>query len=194
MAVEQTRARILDAAESLFFTDGIAITGVDRVATVAGVSVVTLYAHMGSKDGLLAEVLQRRLDDWQAVWREQVDAAADPRARVLAVFAALTAYRERSTTAQWCAFLATASERSAPSAGAGDRAADLVAADTTGLVERLRELAVEADPSRVDEIVDTVLLLYNGALASLLRGRPTDPADTARQVARAALGWDGPAG
>ena len=74
MAVEQTRSRILDAAESLFFSDGIAVTGVDRVAEVAGVSVVTLYKHMGSKDGLLAEVLRRRLDRWRATWEREVDA------------------------------------------------------------------------------------------------------------------------
>ncbi|GAA4873207.1 TetR/AcrR family transcriptional regulator [Serinicoccus chungangensis] len=189
MGKEQTRTRILDAAESLFFTEGIAVTGVDRVASAAGVSVVTLYAHMGSKDGLLAEVLQRRLDDWRSVWQEQVEAAAGPQERVLAVFDAVTAFRARSSAAQWCSFLATASERPETRGEGEDRALDLVDADTAGLVGRLRELAAGVDPERVEEVVDTVLLLYNGVLASLLRGVPQDPAVRAAQVARAALGW-----
>ncbi|WP_299518738.1 TetR/AcrR family transcriptional regulator [uncultured Serinicoccus sp.] len=189
MTKEQTRTRILDAAESLFFTEGIAATGVDRVASAAGVSVVTLYAHTGSKDGLLAEVLQRRLDGWRAVWDEEVAAAPGPRERVLAVFDALAAFRARSSPTQWCSFLATASERP-PARGEGeDRAGDLVDADTAGLVGRLRELAADVDPERAEEIADTVLLLYNGALASLLRGVPQDPAGRAAETARAALGW-----
>ncbi|ANS78116.1 Transcriptional regulator, TetR family [Serinicoccus hydrothermalis] len=192
MAKEQTRTRILDAAESLFFTEGIAVTGVDRVASQAGVSVVTLYAHMGSKDGLLAQVLRRRLDDWQSVWQERVDAAPGPQERVLAVFDALTAYRDRSSPSQWCSFLATASERPATPGEEADPAVDLVAADTAGLVTRLRELAAEADPERVEEIVDTVLLVYNGVLASLLRGAPQDPARVGAEVARSALGWGRP--
>ncbi|WP_298885218.1 TetR/AcrR family transcriptional regulator [uncultured Serinicoccus sp.] len=194
MTKEQTRTRILDAAESLFFTEGIAATGVDRVASVAGVSVVTLYAHTGSKDGLLADVLQRRLDGWRAVWDEQVAAAPGPQERVLAVFDALVAFRARSSSAQWCSFLATASERPASSGGAEgeDRAGDLVDADTAGLVGRLRELAAEVDPERAEAIADTVLLLYNGALASLLRGVPQNPAERAAEAARAVLGWGSP--
>ena len=189
MAVEQTRSRILDAAESLFFSDGIAVTGVDRVAEVAGVSVVTLYKHMGSKGGLLAEVLRRRLDRWRATWEREVDAQTEPRDKVLAVFSAVTAYRDESTPAQWCSFLSTASERPTDAGGGADPAAELVAADTEGLRTRLRELAEVADPARVDEVVDTVLLVYNGVLASLLRGHPQDPAGRAGEVARAALGW-----
>ena len=61
MATTQTTDRILDSAEALFFTDGIAVTGVDRVAESAGVAIATLYKHVGSKEGLLEAVLKRRL-------------------------------------------------------------------------------------------------------------------------------------
>lgn len=185
MTVAQTRAKILTAAESLFFHDGIAITGVDRVASAAEVSVVTLYKHMGSKDGLLVEVLQRRLDRWGQVWQEQIDAASNPPAKVLAIFEAVSAYRELSPPAQWCSFLATTSER----AGADDLPARMVAADTALLHDRLQQLATAADPGRADEIVATVSLLYNGVLSSLLRGHPVDPVGVAATTARAALGW-----
>lgn len=180
-----TRERTLDAAERLFYSDGIAVTGVDAVAREAEVSVVTLYKHFGSKDGLVAAVLARRLESWLAVWREQVAAAGDPRAQVLAVFDAVTEFRRRSGATQWCTFLATASER-APS---DDAPAELVARDTTVLLEELQRLAQAAEPERVDEVVETVVLVYNGVLCSLLRGRPVDAAAVGRRTAAAALGW-----
>ena len=50
MARTETRERILDSAERLFFGDGIGVTGVDRVAADAGVAIATLYQHVGSKE------------------------------------------------------------------------------------------------------------------------------------------------
>ena len=47
MARTQTRERILDTAERLFFGDGIGVTSVDRVAAEAGVAIATLYQHVG---------------------------------------------------------------------------------------------------------------------------------------------------
>jgi AcrR family transcriptional regulator len=185
MSVAHTREKILNAAEALFFADGIAVTGVDRVAEVAGVSVVTLYKHMGSKDGLLAEVLHRRLDDWDRVWRECVDAAEDDRAKVLAIFEAVEVFRHQAGPTQWCTFLATASER----ASTDDPPGSLVTADTELLLQRLRPLAQAADPAMANTIVDTTVLLYNGVLASLLREQPAHVAAAARRTACVAFGW-----
>ena len=187
MTRPDTRTQTLDAAERLFFSDGIAVTGVDAVAREAGVSVVTLYKHFGSKDGLVGAVLSRRLQAWDEVWQAQVDLAEDPRDEVLAVFDAVTAFRVAAGPAQWCTFLATASERPR----ADDGPARLVARDTALLEDRLRRYAVGADPDRADEVVAVVLLTYNGVLSSLLRGAPEDPAPLARRTAAAALGWHG---
>ena len=177
--------RTLDAAERLFFSDGIAVTGVDAVAREAGVSVVTLYKHFGSKDGLIGAVLTRRLESWDEVWQAEVDAADDPRAQVLAIFDAVTSFRAKAEPTQWCTFLATASERPM----AEDPPARLVSRDNALLRGRLQQYAEAADPDRTDEIVSTVTLIYNGVLASLLRGAPDDPPGQGRRVAAAALGW-----
>lgn len=185
MARPDTRTRTLDAAERLLFGDGIAVTGVDAVAREAGVSVVTLYRHFGSKDGLVGAVLSRRLQAWDEVWQAHVDAAEDPRDKVLAVFDAVPDFRSKAGPTQWCTFLATASERPA----ADDVPARLVSRDTTLLHERLHQHAEAADPGRADEVVATVTLVYNGVLTSLLRGAPDDPAPLGRRVAAAALGW-----
>ena len=54
------REKLIDTAEGLFYADGISATGVDAVVREAGVSKPTLYAHFGSKQELVAAVLQAR--------------------------------------------------------------------------------------------------------------------------------------
>lgn len=190
MARTETRERILDAAERLFFVDGIGVTGVDHVAAEAGVAIATLYQHVGSKDRLLQAVLSRRLAAWTAEWEATIDAADTPRARVLALFDALIEFRRSSGTTQWCCFLATASERPGGTT-ADDPVLALVEADTTALVARLRQLVEEAGVAHPETTVARLVVVYNGALASLLRGQPADPLTEARAIADALLPEDG---
>ena len=57
------RAAMLDAAQSCFLESGYASTTVDEVATRAGVSKATIYAHFNSKDELFGAIICRRCDD-----------------------------------------------------------------------------------------------------------------------------------
>ena len=84
-----------------------------------------------------------------------------------------------------------ASSRPRPSAretaGGDDPVLSLVEADTTALVVRLRELVDEAGIADPEGTVARLLVVYNGALASLLRGAPADPLTQARAIADALL-------
>ncbi|MGH3768951.1 MAG: TetR/AcrR family transcriptional regulator [Pseudonocardiaceae bacterium] len=81
-------ARILDAAERLFYARGVQAVGVDMVVAEAGVGVKTLYAHFGSKDRLVEAYLRRRHRRWLDRLQARM-AQARGRHRVLAVFDAL---------------------------------------------------------------------------------------------------------
>lgn len=184
---QETRSRILDAAELLFFRDGISVTGVDKVAATAGVAIVTLYKHFGSKDNLLREVLDRRLRTWTGCWDAAITAADSPQGRLLAIFDATASFRASAGRTQWCSLLATASERPAPAAGVSDPVFDVIRADTRLVTERLTELADEAGYLDPGSVAAAVLLLHNGVLSSFLRGQPADPVAVAREAARAML-------
>jgi len=54
-----SRERILEAAVELFSERGYAASGVDEIARRAGIEKAALYWHFGSKEGLLATVLDR---------------------------------------------------------------------------------------------------------------------------------------
>jgi AcrR family transcriptional regulator len=182
-----TRERILDAAEMLFFQEGIGVTGVDRVAASAGVAIVTLYKHFGSKDNLLREVLVRRLEAWTQSWDEAIAAAGTGEERLLAVFDAIETFRASANPTQWCSFLATASERPAPEDGQDDPVFGLIQQDTQMVTERLARLAQESGLPDPEATASALLLLYNGVLSSLLRGTPANPAALARESARAII-------
>jgi AcrR family transcriptional regulator len=58
---EQTRARILDAAEALFLDKGYARTPVRAIADAAGVVPDTVYANFGNKARVLTALIDRQL-------------------------------------------------------------------------------------------------------------------------------------
>lgn len=178
------RDRLLDSAETLFFTDGIANTGVDDVLEHSGISVATLYSHFGSKDGLLKAALERRLGIWRSIWDEAIDAASTDESRLLAIFDALELYRQRHQAAKWCAFLSTTTELP----GLGSAVQTPVGDDTALLVERLQELAAPLVLGRAAELAADILLIYNGALTAFLRGQPHDPIGRARRIGSAVIG------
>ncbi len=54
------RDTVLDTAEHLFYSEGFHATGIDRLASEAGVVRMTLYNHFASKEALIEAVLERR--------------------------------------------------------------------------------------------------------------------------------------
>src|SRR4051794_17219120 len=131
------RNRLLDAADELFYRDGIARTSVDQVLAHAHVAPGTLYAHFSGKDGLIVAALQRRLDRWDGVWQDAIDASASPVDKLLALFDAVSAYRDRYTPGRGCAFVATSTELPEPD----HPARAVITAESTLLLTRLNRLA-----------------------------------------------------
>src|SRR3954467_13657428 len=84
--------RILAAASTLFYEQGIRTVGVDAIALAADVTKKTLYDRFGSKDRLIAAYLERRNREWHLFLDEQLAARtpSTPEEVILALFAALT--------------------------------------------------------------------------------------------------------
>jgi AcrR family transcriptional regulator len=80
-----SREQLLDAAERLMAEKGYAATPVSAICRAAGVPVTSLYWHFGSKDGLLASVMERGADRWFAAlprW-EDLDGPEEQHAEAL---------------------------------------------------------------------------------------------------------------
>ena len=128
MAARQTaRRKLLDTAADLFYREGIASTGVDRISEQAGVSKRSLYKHFASKDALVAATL---VDHGQAIIDLYVpadDGEAPPRQKILAVFDALSRWSE-APDFRGCPFVNAATELADPDHPGASRCARLQAA------------------------------------------------------------------
>lgn len=87
----ETRRSLVAAAEELFHWEGIRASGIGEIATRAGVTKMTLYAHFASKDDLIAAYLTRRDEQWRKRLEETLVKHDTPEQKLLAVF---DAYRE----------------------------------------------------------------------------------------------------
>ncbi|MBP2215255.1 TetR/AcrR family transcriptional regulator [Arthrobacter sp. CAN_C5] len=183
------RDRLLDAAEDLAFTQGVAATPVDVILKQANVAPATLYSHFGNKEGLIVQALQRRLGRWDESWQLAMNEASTPRERLMAFLPGLQSYRKSVTPARWCPFLGVAAESPHP----GDGLQEALASDTHLLRTRLRELAIAVvGPDSAADLAEQLLLVHTGVLGMILRGVATKDAvalgmKTSQQAIDAAL-------
>lgn len=80
-----SRELLLDVAERLMGAKGYAATAVSAICKEAGVPVTSLYWHFGSKEGLLAIVMERGADRWFAAlprW-DELAGSVDVRAETM---------------------------------------------------------------------------------------------------------------
>ncbi|WP_461169375.1 TetR/AcrR family transcriptional regulator [Arthrobacter sp. Z1-15] len=167
------RERLLDAADDLAFTRGVAATPVDEILRRANVAPATLYAHFGNKEGLIVSALLRRLARWDEVWQQEIDEATTPERKLLAVLPAIKRFRQGASAARWCAFLGVTAE--SPDPGQGLREA--LSGDTHLLTGRLRELSVPVvGAGDADRLAGQLVLIFTGVLGMILRGTDTEAA------------------
>lgn len=133
------RSRLLEAAATLFYNDGITATGIDTITAKAGVAKMSLYNNFASKADLVAAFIEARHAEWLELYERRVSDAACPRDKVLAVF---DAYADHAN----CAY-----ERGFRGCGLLNAAAELPAGD-------LGREAVRRHKEQVEHILFTHLL------------------------------------
>lgn len=177
------RARLVNAAQDLFYRRGIRNVGIDEVIAVAGVAKASLYKHFDSKDELVAECLRRRDADWRVWLVDQVEALSDvSTSKLLTVFDVLGSWLN-DVTFRGCAFQNAVVEL----ADAKHPAHHAAAVQKQALRAYLGELADQSGVRDPGALADQLALLIEGALISaLLNGAPAT-IKTARSAAAALI-------
>src|SRR6201746_2513931 len=80
------RERLLEAANELFYREGVHSVGIDRVIEHAGVAKASLYNAFGSKEELVHAYLAKRHEATRTRITGVLAEHEDPRAKILAVF------------------------------------------------------------------------------------------------------------
>lgn len=87
----ETRARLIAAAADLFARKGFAAVSAEAVADAAGRTTGALYAHFGSKDGLLLALVEQWLEESASRIESIVESATDLDGRLRALWRGFTA-------------------------------------------------------------------------------------------------------
>ncbi|WP_342713197.1 TetR/AcrR family transcriptional regulator [Bradyrhizobium sp. B124] len=178
---EPTRERIVQAANSLFYSEGIRRVSVDEVAAKAGLTKRTLYYHFKSKDDLVAAYLAARDQPNLALFRKWF-AEAEGRlpVKVEAIFKNL-ARSARHPKWKGCGFLRTSAELANMP---GHPAIRIGAAHKKKFEDWLRATFAEhgiADPLK---LARQIMLLLDGSFAVVLLHRDASYMETAGEAAR----------
>jgi AcrR family transcriptional regulator len=174
------KQRLLDTADRLFYAEGIHAVGIDRVLAEADAAKASLYQHFGSKDGLIAACVQRRVEQGRA----QVVAFIQdvpPAQRALSIFDWIVAWAE-STDFRGCPLQHVVSEIPKPEHPARQIAAEQREWFRTQFVDCLKAAGVR-DRARM---ADALIVLYDGALAASEQDGPQRARD-ARWIAKQLL-------
>jgi len=166
-----TRERILDAANRLFYAEGIGRVSVDAVAEKAGVTKRTLYYHFRSKDDLIAGYLASRdqpnLNQF-ARWFEAGEGW--PAGKVQAMFDGL-ARAARGPRWKGCGFLRTVAELANQP---GHPAVKIGAAHKKKFEAWLADKLAEAGCADAALTARQIALLMEGAFSAMLIHRDPD--------------------
>jgi AcrR family transcriptional regulator len=148
--------RILQAADTLFYRKGIRAVGVDAVAAEAGISKRSLYDTFPSKDALVAAYLQHRMQPLPAPDRP-------PAAQVLALFDQLHA-RFTDPDFRGCPFVNAVAELAEDC----DTARAIALSYKDQRLRHVSELLRQAGATRPDALATQIILLFEGAIATML--------------------------
>lgn len=168
------RARLIAAAERLFYAEGVRAVGVERLLAESGVGRASFYRHFPGKDDLVVTVLGGRLERW----RDDLAAAVDARGGgVPAVFDVL-ADQLSEPGFRGCAAINAMVEAADP----GSAAHRVAAAHKESLAAYLGGLA--GDP----ELGEQLVILVDGAIVTALRDPTGVPARRAAAMVAQLLG------
>jgi AcrR family transcriptional regulator len=151
------RDRLLQAANELFYAEGVQTVGIDRIIERAGVAKASLYNHFASKEELVAAYLASRHDYTADRIVKAIEGVDDPRQKILAVFdSQAKQYEQRDF--HGCAFIAACAE--APSGGLVEKAADEFRAWIRNM---FTDLAAQAGAVNPTSLGRQLHLIYDGA-------------------------------
>ena len=171
------KQRLLQAADELFYNEGIHAVGIDRVIAHAGVAKGSLYYSFAGKDDLVRGYLTERHGRWADRVSAGIEAHTDPRERILAVYDVLGALFAEPDY-RGCAFMNALAEAAPDSVEA--QAATTFRAWVRTL---FLGLAADADAEDPKQLAESLVVLYDGAVATAQMDKAPQAAQTARHLA-----------
>lgn len=155
-----TRQRILDAANELFYHHGIRATSADRIIEQVGITKVTFYRHFRAKSDLVVAYLEQQSAAEQA-WLTSTVQEGDPLATARTIAAGIGA-ASCSPGFRGCAFINAAAEYPGPE----DPVRIAVDAHRAWLIDFFAGIAEQAGARDVASVGNQLMILRDGAMVN----------------------------
>ena len=183
MPASLTRQQIIDAADQLFYSEGLAAVSMDRIAERAGVTKKTLYYHFRSKDDLMGAYLDARHDRVMVRYQQWAGTSGTAGQRVERMFRCLAA-STRDRGWRGCGFLRAACELADRP---GHPAALAARRHKTAFEQWLRDLLEMEGMANAPHLARSLMVLFDGAIVQALIHRDAAYAEVAAELAHNVL-------
>ena len=173
------RERLLDAAEALVNRRGVHATSTDAVIATADAARRSLYNHFGSKEALVAEMLERRDERFMRAFKADIlGYSSDPVARLLALMPVMGRWF-RQPDFNGCLFVTVIAETSSPA----DPTAMIARRHKRQMMAFVQELACKATFDAPDVLARQLVLIMEGATIAAMMTPEGPAADDATTIA-----------
>jgi AcrR family transcriptional regulator len=173
------RQRLLDAADELFYREGVHRVPIDRVIEKAGVPAETLLEAFGSADALIRTYLRARHTRLQDAVTRALPRYRTPRDRLLGVFE-IQGQSFVEPGYRGCA-LVTASAEALP----GEVVLEVATEYRDWLNNLFLDLAFAAEVPHPEELAEQLVVLFDGAAVSAWMDSRPSTVNTSRAIAEA---------
>jgi AcrR family transcriptional regulator len=159
-AASRPRDRVLDTADTLFFSIGVRAVGVDRIVAEAGVARATFFKHFPTKDHLVAAYLERRAERARITLTALRESHPTQPHRVLAAIADVVDDYRDLPGFRGCEFINAAAEFADPAHPAHRLAVD----HRQWVTDFLAEVLADMGHDDSDETARAMMMVRTGAL------------------------------
>lgn len=181
MNTKSAKQKILDAASTLFYNDGISNTGINSITEKANVAKMSLYNNFATKSDLITCYIEARHQEWLDLYEKRKAQIKTPIDGILAVF---DAYQDHAEFAyekgfRGCGLLNAAAEFPAhsPERLAVKQHKDEIEAILAGHLQQL-----STNPQRVKELALLISFILEGSIARAGLESSSDKVFAAKQM------------
>jgi len=181
MSSKSAKQKILDAASTLFYNDGISNTGINSITEKANVAKMSLYNNFATKSDLITCYIEARHQEWLDLYEKRKVQIQTPIDGILAIF---DAYQDHAEFAyekgfRGCGLLNAAAEFPAHSP---ERLAVKLHKDEIEaiLAGHLQQLSI--NPQRVKELALLLSFILEGSIARAGLESSSDKVFAAKQM------------
>jgi AcrR family transcriptional regulator len=178
------RQQIIDTADRLFYKQGYNLTGINQIIEEAGVAKASLYYHFPSKEDLCVAYLKKRSEKWSAMLSDFLSGITDPKDSIIKCFECRSQYLLENDFSG-CSYIRIIAEMPQRSAKINRQAILNKEKQRQFFIDQVKRL--KKNPSRINDLANTIFLLFDGATVQSQVYRELLPIENALKALRMIL-------